>query len=126
MADAGDRWHAHAAAWLRRSSEGTPRLATSNHVIGETYTLIRMRLGHAAGQAFLRRVRESAVVQRIFVSEDWEIDAEAILARFADQDFSYVDATSFALMRRLRLSEAFAFDHHFVIAGFSVTPLTVA
>jgi uncharacterized protein len=80
-----------------------------------------MRLGHAAGHAFLRRVRQSAIVQRVFVPEEWEADADAMLARFADQDFSYVDATSFAVMHRLHLSRAFAFDHHFTVAGFSVT-----
>ena len=40
LADAGDRWHVQAAGWLRRASEGQYRLATSNHVIGETCTLV--------------------------------------------------------------------------------------
>ena len=79
-----------------------------------------MRLGHAAAQTFLRGVRDSALTQRVFVPEAWESDAEAILGRFGDQDFSYVDATSFTVMRRLLLSTAFAFDHHLAVAGFSL------
>jgi|SRR5579859_8083814 len=94
------------------------RLVTSNHVIGETYTLLRMRLGHAAAQGFLRRSRASARTQRVFVPEAWEEEAEVVLARFADQDFSFVDATSFIVMRNLRLRTAFAFDRHFAVAGY--------
>ena len=42
------------------------------------------------------------------------------LARFPDQRFSLVDAVSFEIMRREKLTHAFAFDRHFEIAGFSV------
>jgi predicted nucleic acid-binding protein len=50
-------------------------------------------------------------------------------ARDLDQSWSYfqrrdlhklsaVDATSFAIMKRARIRVAFAFDHHFAMAGF--------
>lgn len=95
-------------------------MITSNHVVGESYTLIRVRLGHAPAQEFLRRVRGSGLTERVFVADAWETDAEAILEQFADQDFSYVDATSFVVMRRLRVNSAFAYDHHFSKAGFAL------
>jgi uncharacterized protein len=118
LADADDRWHVEAARVLRRTHAHNQRLVTSNHVIGETYTLLRMRLGHAAAQEFLRRSRASARTRRVFVPEAWEEEAEAVLAQFADQDFSFVDATSFVVMRMLRMRTAFAFDHHFLVAGY--------
>jgi predicted nucleic acid-binding protein len=77
-----------------------------------------MRLGHAAAHEFLRRARASARTRRVFVPEAWEEQAEEILAQFADQDFSFVDATSFVVMRQLGLPTAFAFDHHFLVAGY--------
>jgi hypothetical protein len=95
-------------------------LYITNHVVGETYTLMRMRVGHAPAQQFLRKIRESALVRRVFVQEAWEEEAELLLARYADQDFSYIDATSFVTMHRLRISEAFTFDHHFLVAGFAL------
>ena len=88
--------------------------------MGETYTLVRLRLGHAAAHEFLQRVRASDRTARTFVAEAWEYEAENILAQFDDQDFSFVDATSFVVMRRLGLTQAFAFDDHFSVAGFEL------
>jgi hypothetical protein len=42
------------------------------------------------------------------------------LARFADQRFSLVDAVSFEVMRQAGVSQAFAFDKHFEVAGFAL------
>jgi predicted nucleic acid-binding protein len=95
-------------------------LLTTNYVVGETYTLIRMRLGFAAARQFVDRVRASPVTERIFIPAAWESEAEPLLSRYADQDFSYVDATSFVTMGHRGLTTAFAFDHHFVVAGFTL------
>ena len=105
---------------LRRLGDERRTLCTTNHVAGETYTLLRVRLGFAAARDALRRLRESRIVERVFVPEEWEDEAERLLAQYADQDFSYVDATSFVAMRRLGLTNAFAFDHHFTVAGFQL------
>ena len=106
---------------LRQVGASRRLLCTTNHVAGETYTLLRVRLGFEAAQAALQRMRESRMVERLFVLEEWEEEAERLLAQHADQDFSYVDATSFVAMRRLGLTRAFAFDHHFTVAGFQLT-----
>lgn len=42
------------------------------------------------------------------------------LERYADQRFSLTDAVSFELMKREKLTHAFAFDPHFVTAGFAL------
>lgn len=96
-------------------------LVTTNRVAAEAFTLVRLRLGHDAAFRFLERLRTSGTVRRVFVSEAWEEEAERLLAQFGDQMFSYVDATSFVAMRRLGLTEAFAFDRDFVVAGFTLT-----
>ena len=103
---------------LRRLGAERRALCTTNHVAGETYTLLRVRLGFDPAQEALRRLRESRIVERVFVSEEWEEEAERLLTQYADQDFSYVDGTSFVAMHRLGIVEAFAFDHHFSVAGF--------
>lgn len=45
-------------------------------------------------------------------------DAMAWLRRHDEREYSFVDATSFAVMRRRRITEAFAFDGDFAAAGF--------
>ena len=42
------------------------------------------------------------------------------LVRFPDQRFSLTDAVSFEVMRRERVTHAFAFDKHFETAGFKL------
>ena len=51
------------------------------------------------------------------------MQAKEILRLYADQDFSLADAVSFALMQQRNITEAFAFDRHFLTAGFMLQPL---
>jgi predicted nucleic acid-binding protein len=44
------------------------------------------------------------------------------LDRSPDQSFPLADAVSFELMRRERLTQAFASDQHYVTAGFELLP----
>jgi uncharacterized protein len=118
MIDADDRHHPAAVRQIRRLTQRRRLLISTNHVIGETYTLLRKRLGFRLAQAFLQYVRTDPSIQRMFVPEEWENEAERLLAQYGDQVFSYVDAVSFVTMRRLRIQEALAFDHDFLIAGF--------
>lgn len=119
LADAGDEHHNEAAHSLRRLLDDHRTLITTNHVVSEAYTLLRVRLGFGAAQEFLRRIRSSAFTERLFIPESWEEAAEDLLAQYHDQDFSYVDATSFIVMRHLRLQEALAYDRHFAVLGFA-------
>ena len=118
LADAGDTYHAEASRRVRRLIDAGRTLVVSNHVVAETYTLLRVRLGSTAAIEFLHRIRVSAYTRRIFVPEAWEPEVEALLAGHADQDLSYVDGTSVVVMRHARIREALAFDQHFAVLGF--------
>ena len=45
-----------------------------------------------------------------------------LLEKYSDKEWSLVDATSFIVMRRLGITEAFTTDYHFVQAGFLRVP----
>jgi predicted nucleic acid-binding protein len=119
-ADIDDTSHLLSARRLVRLREARRPLVTTNHVVGESYTLLLKRLGARSAREYLRKVRRDQAVRRVFVSQDWEEEAERLLEQYADQPFSYVDATSFVTMRRLKIPAALAFDKDFVVAGFMV------
>lgn len=100
--------------WLHRE----PRLVTSNHVIGETWTFLRRRLDHERARAFVDLIEQEPDLEIIHVDEDTEREAWTWLRRHDERVYSFVDATSFAVMRHLQISEALAFDGDFSAANF--------
>lgn len=111
-----DQHHDQARALLDAHHPGP--LVTTNHVRGETWTFLRRRAGHRAAVAFLDALDRSPRVRVILVSSDVEADALRWLRRHDEREYSFVDATSFATMRSVRVQEALAFDGDFAAAGF--------
>jgi uncharacterized protein len=111
-----DGRHAAASTLAKKYADST--LVTSNHVRGETWTLLRRRAGHDIAVAFLDRVDDSPRATVIRVEDEVEDQALAWLRRHDEREYSFVDATSFALMRSLAIREALTFDEDFTAAGF--------
>jgi predicted nucleic acid-binding protein len=110
-----DARHAEAVELFERYSRD---LLTSNHVRGETWTFLRRRLGHELAKHFLERLESTRTTSVEFVSQDLEREALDWLRRHDERSYSFVDATSFALMRSLGITQALAFDGDFAAAGF--------
>jgi predicted nucleic acid-binding protein len=119
-----EREHDAARTTLRRLVEEGAPLYTSNYVFAETYTALLVRVGRSEAIEWGRRFRAGEAIELVRVEEPIEDDAWAILAAHSDKDWSYVDATSFALMEREGLREAFCFDRHFAQRGLTVVPAT--
>ncbi len=115
-----DRDPNHAAAYsiLTRFARESPRLFTTNLIVAETHALLLARLGHATAVRFLTELDRSSTAL-IRVSAKDEQRARAIIYQYDDKDFS-TDATSFAVMERLHIAHAFAFDHHFTQFGVTI------
>ena len=71
---------------------------------------------------FLDSVSSSPRIMKVFSDDVLERHAEQLLLKYEDQDFSYTDAVSFSVMAQLDMQEAFSFDHHFITAGYKLTP----
>jgi predicted nucleic acid-binding protein len=97
-------------------SAGEP-LVTTDHVLVETWTLIRHRMGRRAAERFWEALRAGAAeVETVGIADldaAWEIGKS-----YRDQDFSIVDRTSFAVMRRLGIERAASLDDDFAIFRF--------
>jgi predicted nucleic acid-binding protein len=110
-----DSHHREAAALWK---EPLGSLLSTNHVLGETWTFLRRRAGHAAAVSFLDAAQKSPRLTLTHVDDALEAQALRWLRRHDEREYSFVDATSFAVMRQQRLSEALAFDGDFAAAGF--------
>jgi predicted nucleic acid-binding protein len=114
--------HGRVAQALRDSVQKKRRIVTTNLVIAETHALIMRRIHRTAAIVFLREVTRAPNIV-VSSTPEYEASAEAEwLSRYADQDFSFTDAVSFAVMSDRGIREALALDSHFVVAGFSILP----
>jgi len=112
-ADSGDAGNRRAKAVLKAGET----LVTSDHVLVETWTLLRYRVGRRAAERFWDGMRSGVAVLEPVGVADLESAWQLGLA-WKDQDFSLVDRTSFAVMRRLGIERAASLDEHFAIFRF--------
>lgn len=112
-ADAGDRSNARARELLAAGD----RLITSDHVLVETWLLLRHRLNRDAAERFWSGLKSGVGVIQAVTGSDLEV-AWAIGEAFRDQDFSIVDRASFAVMQRLGVHRVATFDDDFAVYRF--------
>ncbi|MBI5244906.1 MAG: PIN domain-containing protein [Elusimicrobia bacterium] len=119
LRDSGDGGHGAATAWLGEAlSSGGLRLVLTNYVLAEVHAFFCRTPSVAL--AYVEKITGDPRFQVVRAGLADEAAAWALLKRAPDRDYSFVDAVSFAVMRRLRISEALAFDKHFRQAGFRV------
>jgi hypothetical protein len=120
-----DHLHRAAAAYARRLAEERVSLLTTNYVLSETYTRIRYDDGHERALQFDAALNELRATRRLtiaWVGERAHHRALEIFRKFADQTFSFVDCSSFAVARERRIREVFGFDRGFLSMGFVLKP----
>lgn len=113
-----DDHHDEALRLVQR--HGTEPLMTTTHVRGETWTIMRRRVGFRAGATFLRDLAASAHLTVFHPSDEVERDALAWMESRGERPYSHVDAVSVAVMRSLGVRRALTFDEDFAVAGFDV------
>ena len=109
LIDRDDTYHRKAVTLLRSVPRRGLTPLLTNFIMAESHALLLSRLGAEIARDWL--LRQIWPVERI-TPEDEE-KARKIIRRYSDKSFSYTDATSFAVMERLGIKEAFAFDPHF-------------
>lgn len=121
-ADGADPAHATACAGRDQWLEQEGHLLTTDYVIDETLTLLRMRLGLEAAENWWHILAASSRVRKEAIHAERAERARGIFFRYRKKDFSFTDCTSFALMREMRLRQALTTDRHFQQAGFVIMP----
>jgi hypothetical protein len=117
-ADASDPAHKDCTkardAWLKQGG----LFITTDYIVDETLTLIRLRLGHAAAETWWQQVDGSSRIRWEQITPARAEKARGLFFRYHDKDFSFTDCTSFVVMRELKVREALTTDHHFAQMGF--------
>ncbi|MEA4883284.1 MAG: PIN domain-containing protein [Clostridia bacterium] len=120
---AADQYHTVVRAeYTQAHSEGSIFI-TSSLVLGELHTLLTARTGTAAGFWSFRD--DIALSDRVHVLHPTSNQLDAafdLLRRRSDKSYSFVDATSFVLMRDESMHTALSLDGHFAQEGFLVIP----
>ena len=118
--DSKDDFHQQAIQVLQKLKSKGSSLVTSNYILDETFTLIRVKCGLDLVKDFKKVLEEfetGLVIVRILVTDEknaWEW----FLLDWSD--LSFTDCVSFAIMKRLEINRVATFDKHFERAGFKI------
>jgi predicted nucleic acid-binding protein len=116
-----DQHHHRAVRLADRHLAAGGQYVSTTLVLGELYSHLLYLRGAREARTIILQLLDDPVHEWVQVSADLVRHAVMEwLARFADQRFSLVDAVSFEVMRQAGLSQAFAFDKHFEVAGFAL------
>ena len=120
LVDLKDDFHQEAKAiWMKIEKEKC-ELITTNYILDESFTLIRIRCGVETVSEFRRRLLgglASLKIVRVMIVDEigaWEWFENDW------KDLSFTDCVSFAIMNRLKLERVATFDKHFIKAGFQI------
>ena len=116
-----DQHHARAVDIAERHLGTGGQFIGTTLILAEFHSHLLYLRGSAEARAAVAALLDDPVHEWLPASAG--LEREAIvrwLDRFSDQEFSLIDAVSFEVMRRHKLTHAFAFDRHFAIAGFQL------
>lgn len=117
--DPRDPNHAAAVQFLRCILDSGEPVLIHSYVVAEATALLQTRLGLAAAMAFLN---DLARLQVHWIGPEDHREAVELLQARSRRQLSLVDCASFVVMRRLGMTQAFAFDSDFEREGFSLFP----
>jgi predicted nucleic acid-binding protein len=110
LATPSDIDHERAKTFLASS---TQPLVTSDYVVDELLTLFVVRKQKSKGIEWRREVLDKDAAVIIRITDDDFANAVRIYEEFEDKEWSFTDCTSYAVMQRLNITQAFAFDSDF-------------
>jgi uncharacterized protein len=109
LLDADDADHEQARAGAERIAADRRPSFITNYLEAEAHALLLRKLGRAIARQWLL----GAALPVLRALPEDEDRARAILASYADKDWSLCDAISFAVLESRRVRTVFTFDHHF-------------
>ena len=106
---------------VRFAADFAGSFLTTNYVLLETTNLLHLRQGYSTAKRFLEIIQESQLLSIHNVTpEDHSVSVQLFLQN--KRHVSLTDCSSFMVMRKLEIENAFTFDQDFARSGFSCLP----
>lgn len=115
LVNENDQHHAEALV-LSERFDGQPVVVTDAVLLEIGNALSRM--DRDAATQIIQDLRDSPEATVVHMTTDLFESAFELYRSHSDKHWGLVDCVSFVVMRRLGLTTALAFDHHFIQAGF--------
>jgi uncharacterized protein len=96
--------------WLDSNRD---RLVTSDYVLDEVVTLINARYKRQTAIQVGQALFGETMARLVYLAQEDIESAWEIFGCHSDKRWSLTDCTSYVLMQRMGISNAFAFDRHF-------------
>jgi len=122
LQDKGDKYHLKAVEFNHYLLEDKFAIYTSDYVLDETFTLLKIRAGHKVAKGFGQDIKNSKLIKVLNIFPHSFEKSWSIFAKAEKEKFSFTDCSSFALMRFHKISKAFTLDIHFQSFGFEKLP----
>lgn len=113
---AEDEGHLLCRELLRSRSD---ELITTDYVVDEVLTLLSARGHRHVAFAVGRDFWEESAAKLVRITDDDLATAWNVFQQHSDKRWSFTDCTSYAVMKRLGVTEALALDAHFRQFGFA-------
>ena len=117
-----DQNHAVAVDHWRRVSASALSLVTTSYVFDETVTFFNSRGYHSKAVEIGSALLHSPSVRLVLVYQLLFREAWTYFQQHPDKTYSLTDCVSFMVLRKLGMDTVFAFDRHFIQAGFKTEP----
>jgi len=117
MADKADPNHVTACSKFDLALKSKEPFLLHNYILTESAALLQARLGLQSAILFLNDAKAFKVE---WVDSELHHEALKELERIGRRGISFIDCTSFIVMRRKSIHTAFAFDPDFQYQGFSI------
>jgi len=118
--DSGDKFHKESKDTFLRLIGDKEIFHSSNYITIETIVLVQNRLGLDAVRTFQDDI--VPIINIHWVDERIHNIAISSLLIARRKNISFIDYTSFELIRLLGLKKVFTFDKHFKEQGFKLLP----
>jgi len=118
----GDEYHVRAVQEMRRLLREGRQFVSTDYIFDEVVTRVRGRADHESALKVGESILSSDVLDLVEIDAGLRKEAWKLFRKYRDQKLSFTDCTSFAVMGKYGIRQAFTFDADFTKVGYEVVP----